>query len=256
MKVIISPAKRMRGDIDFMEPSRLPVFVEKAEYLLPFLKAMSLEELKKLLGCNHGIASLAYSRYQSMDLRHNTVPALLSFDGIQYQYMAPQVFTYENFDYVQGHLYILSGLYGILRPMDGVVPYRLELDAKLQTPVSENLYQYWGDSVYRELTRRDNVILNLASKQYSRIVKKYLSPKDRFITCVFGETREGKIREKGVYVKMARGEMVRFMAENRVEKPEELKAFDRLGFSYHPECSDENTYVFLMDKNKMKIGNH
>lgn len=246
MKIIISPAKRMRDDIDFMEPRQLPVFLEKADRLRAYLRELSPVKLRELLCCNSEIAARNFERYQKMDLHRNTVPAVLSFDGIQYQYMAPQVFTYEYFDYIEAHLRILSGFYGLLRPMDGVVPYRLELDAKLKTPFCKNLYDYWSDSIFRELTRGEDLILNLASKQYSRIIKKYVTPGVRFVTCIFGELCDGKLLEKGVYVKMARGEMVRFMAENAVENLKDIKAFNRLGFSYHPEFSDEETFVFLM----------
>ena len=248
MKIIISPAKRMKDDIDFMEPRQLPVFLEKAEQLKNYLRTLSQAELKELLCCNNEIAALNFERYQKMELCGNTVPAVLSFDGIQYQYMAPQIFTYEYFDYIETRLRILSGFYGILRPLDGVVPYRLELDAKLKTPFCKNLYDYWSDSVFRELTREDDLILNLASKQYSRIIKKYITPGTALVTCIFGEQCGGKIREKGVYVKMARGEMVRFMAENAVESLEDIKSFNRLGFSYHAELSDKETFVFLMER--------
>lgn len=248
MKIMISPAKRMRDDIDFMEPRQFPVFLKKADQLRNYLRKLSQEELKQLLCCNNEIAALNFERYQKMDLCRGTVPAVLSFDGIQYQYMAPQIFTYEYFDYIEAHLRILSGFYGILRPLDGVVPYRLELDAKLKTPFCKNLYDYWSDSIFRELTRDEDLILNLASKQYSRIIKKYLTPHTTFVTCIFGEQHGGKIREKGVYVKMARGEMVRFMAENAVENLEDIKSFNRLGFSYHAELSDRETFVFLMEQ--------
>ena len=171
---------------------------------------------------------------------------MVSYDGIQYQYMAPQVFEEAYYRYVQEHLRILSGFYGIVKPLDGVTPYRLEMQAKLKMAPCKNLYEYWGDSLYRELTRDDHVILNLASYEYSKCIEKYLTPDDRYITCVFGQLIDGKIKEKGVYVKMARGEMVRYLAERGAKEPEEAKGFDRLGFAYVEEYSDEKTYVFLM----------
>lgn len=159
--------------------------------------------------------------------------------------MAPQVFEYDYFAYIEERLRILSGFYGILKPFDGVVPYRLEMQAKLKTAFCHNLYDYWQDDIYRDLTRNDTTILNLASAEYSKTVEKYLTADVNYITCKFGELIGGKVIEKGVYVKMARGEMVRFMAEKAVEDLDEIKEFNRLGFVYRDELSDEKTFVFV-----------
>ncbi len=247
MKIIISPAKKMRNDIDCPEPQGLPVFIERTEELLARLRSMSQEELKKLWACNDSICNLNCERLSEMDLKRNLSAALVSYDGIQYQYMAPQVFEEPYYMYVQEHLRILSGFYGILKPLDGVTPYRLEMQARLATERGKNLYAFWGDSLYNELTRgkEGTVILNLASDEYSKCIERYLKTRDRYITCIFGQFEKGKITEKGVYVKMARGEMVRYLAERRAEEPEEAKNFDRLGYSYREELSDDLNYVFL-----------
>ncbi|WP_434509817.1 peroxide stress protein YaaA [Desulfitobacterium sp. AusDCA] len=245
MKVIISPAKKMNMDADFLPSRNAPVYLEKAQKLKEYLQSLTYEELKKLLSCNDEIARLNYERYQTMDLCGYTNPAILSFDGIQYKYMAPQVFEYDYFNYIEDHLRILSGFYGILKPFDGVVPYRLEMQAKLKTDCCHNLYNYWKDDIYRDLTRNDTTILNLASAEYSKTVEKYLTANVNYVTCKFGEQIGGKVIEKGVYVKMARGEMVRFMAENAIEDLAEIKEFNRLGFVYKDEFSDNNTFVFV-----------
>jgi hypothetical protein len=143
--------------------------------------------------------------------------------------MAPSVFTEESLDYVQEHLRILSGFYGIIKPLDGVVPYRLEMQAKLRIENVKDLYAYWGKRLAEYLFAETDCIVNLASKEYSQCIQKYLPPAARFITCVFGEEKEGKIIEKGTLCKMARGEMVRFLAEQAAQSPEILKAFDRMG---------------------------
>lgn len=280
MKIIISPAKKMRADADYPAPQGLPVYLDRTEALMERLQGMNYEELKKLWVCNDNIARQNVERLRTMDLRGGTAgdsadgstgdstggstddstgdstdgvrglgtltAALVSYDGIQYQYMAPQVFEEAYYAYVQQHLRILSGFYGIVRPLDGVTPYRLEMQAKLSMGTAKNLYQYWGDSLYRELTQDDPVILNLASHEYSKCIEKYLTPDNTYITCVFGQLIDGKVKEKGVYVKMARGEMVRYLAEQNAQTPEEAKGFDRLGFTYAEEYSDEKTYVFLM----------
>ncbi|HIU49394.1 MAG TPA: peroxide stress protein YaaA [Candidatus Avimonoglobus intestinipullorum] len=245
MKIIISPAKKMISDFDTMDVQDAPVFLDRADVLRRYLKALPYEELKRLLACNDAIAQLNYERYQHMNLRTQTSPAILSYDGIQYTYMAPQVFEDCYFTYIQKHLRIISGFYGILKPFDGIVPYRLEMQAKLKTPFCKNLYDFWGDSIYRELARDTRVILNLASREYSKTVEKYLSPSIRYITCTFGEWSDGKVVEKGVYVKMARGELVRYMAEHQIEDAEQVKAFDRLGYRYTDALSSGTQFVFI-----------
>lgn len=253
MKIIISPAKKMRTDADFLQPESLPLFLQEADCLRSYIRALSLQELQHLLCCNADIARLNYHRYQEMDLRQAPTPALLAYDGIQYQYMAPQVFETDHFAYVQKHLRILSGLYGILRPLDGVVPYRLEMQAKLRIGSYGNLYDFWGSRPADCLTAEDDVIINLASDEYSRAVRRHLHGRGAYITCLFGEMIGGKVVEKGVYVKMARGQMVRFMAENRITVPEDIKRFDRLGYRFCDRYSDEQTYVFIKPSSSAQV---
>lgn len=245
MKILLSPAKKMNADTDFLEPRRLPALLERTEQLMQYLRSLPYEELKKLLGCNDAIARLNYDRYRKMQLRRNLTPALLSYEGIQYQYMAPHLFTEPQYAYVEAHVRILSGFYGVLRPFDGVVPYRLEMQAKLKTPFCKNLYDFWGGSLFDRLKESNGTIINLASKEYGKAVLPYVPREVRVVTPVFGELCEGKIKEKGVYVKMARGEMVRFMAEHAVSCPEEIRQFCRLGYRYCAERSDNSVFVFL-----------
>ncbi len=245
MKIIISPAKRMKEDNDFILPKGLPVFIKKAEVLKEYISKLSYEELKKLLECNDEIAGLNYERYKKMELQGASTPAILAYEGIQYKYMAPDVFEYEYFEYVQEKLRILSGFYGVLKPFDAVVPYRIEMQARFKTNFCDNLYDFWKDDIFLELIKNEKTILNLASKEYSKVIKKYLTKEIMFVTCVFGQVIDGKIKEKGVYVKMARGEMVRFMAENKVENIEEIKGFDRLGFRFSKEFSKDDSFVFI-----------
>jgi len=183
-----------------------------------------------------------------MDLRKNLTPAILAYEGIQYQYMAPNVFTTWEYDYIQEHLRILSGFYGLLRPFDGVRPYRLEMQAKLKINDSKDLYSYWHDVIAQQLFSETDCIINLASKEYSICVTKFLRPDIHCVTCIFGEEKDGKVIEKGTMCKMARGEMVRFMAENNIKHPEELKTFNRLNYVFDAHRSDQDTYVFIMQE--------
>ena len=138
-----------------------------------------------------------------------------------------------------------AGFYGVLRPFDGVTPYRLEMQTKLKICVVKDLYSYWNSSIAERIFAETDCIINLASKEYSICISKYLRSGIRFITCVFGEEKNGKIIEKGTMCKMARGEMVRYMAEHQITIPEDIQSFDRLDYRFDPERSDESTYVFV-----------
>lgn len=250
MQLIISPAKKMRTDTDSLPWKALPCFISQAETLYEKLRSMSYEELKKLWKCNDQIAAQNVERLRSGDLRTNLTPAILAYEGIQYRYMAPGVFSREAFDYVQERLCILSGLYGLLRPFDGVIPYRLEMQAKLNTCDVKDLYGYWGGRIAGKLYSETDCIVNLASKEYSLCVSRYQKLHTRFITCVFGEERDGKVVEKGTLCKMARGEMVRYLAEIRADRPEAMQDFSRLNYTFSPRHSDPSTYVFLLGGTK------
>ena len=247
MRIIISPAKKMNADTDSFPSRGLPRMLERTEVLLAKLREMSYEELKALWKCNNQIAELNFQRLRAMDLRRGLTPALMAYEGIQYQYMAPGVFTQEALDYVSEHLRILSGFYGVLQPFDGVAPYRLEMQAKLPVAGAKDLYSFWGDRIAKEVFAGADCVLNLASKEYSVCVTRYVPEGARVVTCVFGERKDGKVVEKGTQCKMARGEMVRFLAENQFMEPEDAKEFDRLGYRFSWEASNGDTYVFIKD---------
>ena len=245
MRIIISPAKKMNTDTDSLPVRDLPTFLPRTEEILRVLRSKSAEELQALWKCSDRIAAQNVERLRTMDLRSRLTPAVLAYEGIQYQYMAPNVFTEREYGYIQEHLRILSGFYGVLRPFDGVTPYRLEMQAGLQVCNVKDLYSYWGNLLAEHIFAETDCIINLASREYSLCVSRFLRPGIRFITCVFGEEKDGKIIEKGTMCKMARGEMVRYMAERGIEKPEEIRSFDRLDYAFDAARSDENTYVFV-----------
>ena len=238
MRFIISPAKQMRVDTDSFVCTELPVFTDRAEILKDWIRSLSYEEQKTLWACNDKIARQNAERFAHMDLTKSLTPALLAYDGIQYTYMAPAVFEDGQFEYVQEHLRILSGFYGVVKPLDGVVPYRLEMQAKAAVSGHRNLYDFWSDSLYQEVMDESRILINLASKEYAKC-------EDRYITCVFGELTGGRVVQKGVYAKMARGEMVRFMAGIHAEEPEQIKAFDWSGYRFDEGRSSADEYVFI-----------
>ena len=245
MRIIISPAKKMVVDTDSFPVHGLPIFLEQTEQLKIVLQGMSPAELQALWKCNDAIAKLNIKRLSVMDLRRRLTPAILSYEGIQYQYMAPGVMETAHLDYLREHLRILSGFYGLLRPFDGVTPYRLEMQARLSVDGYRDLYGFWGGTLAWRLAAETDFVLNLASKEYSRAVEPYLPSSVCFLTCTFGEWKNGKVIEKGTMCKMARGQMVRWLAENNVTSPKDIRAFDQLGYRFQPELSDENHSVFL-----------
>lgn len=244
MRIILSPAKKMNEDRDTLEPLELPVYVKQTEQVLSWLRTQSHEDLHKLWKCNDKIAALNIERVEHMDLYTKLTPAILSYEGIAFRYMAPTVFDTSQFTYVQEHLRILSAFYGVLKPMDGVTPYRLEMQAKALVGGSKDLYDFWGSRLYDEVRDESGIILNLASKEYAKCIEKYLTDKDTYITVTFCEESGGKFVTKGTYAKMARGEMVRYMAEMQIEKPEDIRKFNRLGYVFRADMSSDTEYVF------------
>lgn len=248
MRIILSPAKKMKIDTDILGYDGMPRFMEDTRLLHSRLRQLSYEEAKKLWNCNDKIAACNYERLVKLDLSCNLTPAILSYEGIQYRYMAPSVFESKELAYIREHLRILSGFYGYLNPFDGVIPYRLEMQAKLAGDGYRSLYEFWKDKLAKELFSESSCIVNLASAEYSKCISAYLPDKTKYITCIFGELIGGKVVEKGTLVKMARGEMVRFMAENRIEEVKDIKEFNRLNFTYSGEFSGKTTYVFIKEK--------
>lgn len=245
MRIIISPAKKMAADTDTLPAEGLPAFLAHTERLKTALQGMSRQELQSLWKCNDAITAQNAARLADMDLHRQLTPAVLAYEGIQYQYMAPRVMEIPQLDYLREHLRILSGFYGLLRPFDGVVPYRLEMQARLAIDGCKDLYGFWNGLLARILADETDFILNLASKEYSRAVEPHLPGRVRLVACTFGERKNGRIVEKGTMCKMARGQMVRWLAENNIETPEEICEFADLEYGFDTELSTENTYVFI-----------
>jgi cytoplasmic iron level regulating protein YaaA (DUF328/UPF0246 family) len=224
MKIIISPAKKMWVDTDGFQVTGIPEFINEASILMEKIQSLSYSEAKALWQCNDKIAELNYDRYKNMDLRRGLTAAIIAFEGLQYQHIGTNNLTEEALAYLSEHLRILSGFYGILRPFDGVSPYRLEMQAKLSLNGCKDLYEFWGDSLYKKLVEED-----------------------RFVTIEFGELVNGKVKQKGNLAKMARGEMVKFMAKNQISDLKDIKDFRELGFVYSKNLSNKGKYVFLKE---------
>ena len=245
MKIIISPAKQMQVDTEAFACTA-PQFLSQTREILAKLQAMSMPELQKLWDCNDALAEQNYERIRRMDLERNLTPAVLAYVGLQYTHMGPRVLEAEAWEYVCANLRILSGFYGLLRASDGVAPYRLEMQAKLVVAGKKNLYQYWDRRLCDTLTCEDKVILNLASKEYSKAVEPYLGKDVRFVSCIFGcSDKKGGYKVKATEAKMARGSMVRWCAEHNAQSPEAVQAFATYGYTYRPDLSTATEYVFV-----------
>lgn len=247
MKVIISPAKKMVVNQDDFDVRGMPMYLDQSAEILSKLRKLNYDQLKKLWHTSDKLTQSSYEQLQQIDLHRQLTPAILSFSGIQYQYMAPDLLSEAGLDYLQNSLRILSGFYGILKPFDGVVPYRFDMDTRLAVGSAKNMYDYWGDCIYRSLVN-DGPIINLASQEYSKAVTKFLKPNDQFINITFGHLVDGSIKTRATFAKMARGEMVRFMAEHQVEDVDKLKEFDSPNYKFAEAYSSETNFVFLRKK--------
>ena len=244
MKIIIAPAKIMKIDRDSFPIQSIPQFLDKTRILERFLKSRSNEQLKDLWHASENVTKQSILQLENMNLDERLTPAILAFSGIQYQYMAPDLFTQPALDYIQKNLRILSGFYGMLRPFDGVCPYRLELNTKMVGFRDYSLYHFWGSDIAENLFQEDNIVIDLASKQYTRLVKPYLSQGRQLITVDFQELKNGKWKTVGVHAKMARGEMVRYIAEKQIKNPTDLQDFNDFEFQFEPDVSTKDHYVF------------
>lgn len=245
MKIIISPAKKMTNDSDTLSALSQPIFAADAAHLAETLRAMDAKALQKLWQCSDKLTAENLDRLAVFDPAKAQTPALLAYEGLQYQHLAAMVLDRDALAYLQEHLRILSGMYGVLRPFDAVMPYRLEMQAKLSCDGARDLYAYWGGRLYDALDARDGIILNLASEEYARAIRPYCGPNDRMITVRFGEISDGRVKQKGTFAKMARGEMVRFMAEQQIADLSQLVQFDALGLHYEAALSDDKTMTFV-----------
>ena len=266
LQVIISPAKQMRTAQDDFEVPGIPPFAHETARLHRALLDIERNEgsgglqalwnvSDKLLGpCLDTLHEfepvLKNDDLDNPALARHLSPAVMSYHGIQYQSMAPEVMDAEQLAWLQSHLWILSGLYGCVRPFHAVEPYRLEMGAKLAVDNVCDLYAFWGDKLARTIAPAGSnaTIVNLASVEYAKAVLPHLAGDVTTVTCLFGEgVRNGKPIQRSTASKKARGSMVRWMAENNIEDANRLTAFD-VGYHYTPELSSPATLVFLNEQ--------
>lgn len=247
LRVIISPAKKMRTVDEEPRPQGTPALLGRTRRLMEAVRALSRKEAQALWGCSDRLADLNYERFGRMDLARDLTAAVISYEGIQYRHLAPQVMGVDELAWLQGHLRILSGFYGILRPLDGVVPYRLEMQARLAVDGAPDLYRFWGRELYESLAGEGcSLVVNAASVEYARAVTPHVRPDGpQVVTCLFGTVRDGRLRQQATEAKAARGTFVRWCAERAVEGADELRAFDERGYRLDEGRSDDRTLVFV-----------
>lgn len=244
MKIIISPAKKMKRE-EYVAPLHRPMFLKEAGELLSFLRSLSDSEMAKVWKVKGALLSSSLSSLSMLSLEDIGSPAIFSYDGIQYTYMSPSSFTDSMLEYAEKNLRIISGLYGLLRPLDGVGTYRLEMESPISIPGYGDLYSYWGGKIASSLMEDDRLLVNLASAEYSKAVLPYLPSTVNVVTPVFLDWEKGRYVSKGVYAKMERGEMVRFLAETGAETVEDIMKFSSRGYEFSRFLSDSNTLCFV-----------
>ena len=245
MQVIISPARRMQMDTDSFPVAGLPQYLNKTQQILAYLRQLSYPEIHQLWwNCSERIARPNYEWVHQMDLQENLTPAIIAFTGLQYQSMAPDVFTDSELEYVQDHLKIMSGFYGMLRPFDGIVHYRLGMGDRAQVGGTKNLYQFWGAQLADDLYRQDQLVINLASQEYSKVIQPYATGERQLVTCRFVEIINGRPKQKATLAKMARGNMVRFLARENATTLDQVRQLN-LGYRYDPALSTTDLITFV-----------
>ncbi len=253
MLITVSPAKRLNIDPESI-PARgtQPDFLDQAGKLVKILRQYKPRDLSKLMGVSADLAELNHQRFQDWQppfSEKNAKPALFQFKGDVYNGIDAPSLDQEDLQFAQEHLRILSGLYGVLKPLDLIQPYRLEMGTKLPNTEGKDLYAFWRNTITRVLDRAlseqgDDVLINLASKEYFKAV----TPENlhgRIITPVFKERKGNAYKVIGIQAKKARGLMTRFIIRNRIEQPEHLQAFDEQGYLFKKELSTENEWVFV-----------
>ncbi len=254
MLIIIASSKTLESEPLTSPSHTLPVFLKETEALNQTLRNLSKEQLAELMGLSSKLAELNFERNQNWHLPftpQNAKPALHSFSGDMYVSLAANTLTESELSFAQEHLRILSGFYGILRPLDLMQPYRLEMATSLKTAAGKNLYQFWGNKITEELNRSfaeqpeaESVLINLASNEYFKSItlKQLNAP---IVTPVFKEKKGDVYKVVAIRAKKARGLMVRYLIQNQIRSSEDIKSFSEMGYAYNASLSTETEWVFL-----------
>jgi len=251
MLMVVSPAKKLDYESKLPTSSySQPQFLEHSRELIDDLKQLEPHQVSNLMGISQQLGELNAQRYQEWHTPFtpdNARPSVLAFKGDVYEGMAPEKFTQNDFDFAQHHLRILSGLYGVLRPLDLMQPYRLEMGTKFQNARGKDLYAFWKGTITahlkNELEQDDGVLINLASNEYFKAVD-HRKLGARIITPQFKDWKNGQYKMISFYAKKARGMMAAYIIRNRLTDPEDVKGFDTDGYAFNEELSNGDNWVF------------
>ena len=255
MLIVLSPAKTLDYSIDPKSNHTAPQFLSQSSKLIKTLKEKEPKDIASLMGLSDKLASLNFDRYQSWKaskvVSNNTKPSMLVFKGDVYQGLDAENFNSNELKFAQKHLRILSGLYGILRPMDVIKPYRLEMGTKLQTSKGKNLYEFWGNAIQENVlddlgSQKSDLLINLASKEYFSVLGK-MPEYVNVISPVFKDYKNGKHKIISFYAKRARGLMAKWIIQQKVKDFEKLSDFNLDGYYYSEKESTSTEPVFLRD---------
>ena len=245
---IISPAKNMRNlKIDNIKPKiygKYRLFTEETKEIIKELRNLTPWDIQSIMKVNEKIAFQSYAYFQDFNFDEEGVCGLLAYDGLVFKNIKAEEFTSEDFDFAHNHVRILDAFYGIVNPLDGVLPYRLEMQYKININ-DKNLYKFWDNKLYKKLYSEDNVIVNLASEEYAKAVRVFLDKDDIFIDIDFKIHRDRKLKTMATWAKMARGQMIKYIVENRINNPEDLKDFTFNGYKFDTTLSTDKKYVFV-----------
>ena len=250
MIAIISPAKNMRNlKIDNINPQIIGkerYFTKETEEIIRVLKDLTPWDIQSLMKVNEKIALQSYAYFQDFNFNDKGVCGLLAYDGLVFKNIKAEDFTKEDFDYANKHIRILDAFYGMVNPLDDILPYRLEMQYPIKIQ-GNNLYKFWDDKIYNKLYSEDNVIVNLASEEYAKTVRRFLNEEDIFIDIDFKVNKDGKLKTLATLAKMARGQMVKYIIENKIDNPEDLKNFTFNSFKLCSNLSTPRKFVFIKE---------
>ena len=245
---IISPAKNMRNlKVDNIKPKMYGesrFFTNETKEIINELKKLTPWDIQSIMKVNEKIAFQSYAYFQDFNFDEEGVCGILAYDGLVFKNIKAEDFTQEDFDFANNHVRILDAFYGIVNPLDGVLPYRLEMQYKININ-DKNLYKFWEDKLYKKLYSEDKVIINLASEEYAKAVRGFLDKDDIFIDIDFKIHKDGKLKTMATYAKMARGQMIKYIIENKINNPEDLKDFTFNGYKFDHNLSTNKKYVFI-----------
>jgi cytoplasmic iron level regulating protein YaaA (DUF328/UPF0246 family) len=248
LKILISPAKSLNFDVKpSISSDSEPKFLSDSKILVSELKKFSQDDIAKMMNISQNLAKLNFERYKNFTTpftKKNAKAAIFVFNGDVYDGIEVEKYQEKDFDYLQENLRILSGLYGILKPLDLMQAYRLEMSTKLKNPRGKNLYEFWQDKITNFLNEEEgNLIVNLASEEYFKSINQK-KLKAKLLNINFYEKKNEKYKIIGIFAKKARGTMVHYLTKNKVENIEKIKEFNLLEYKFNDKMSDENNFSF------------